>query len=114
MSRAEEAAGPEDPARRPASGVPSAAGRGPGLGRSLALRERPPAPLSGFTDGETMVPLEGNELIQDLVEGLDRPILRGGQRRGFPHPFPADLPSFLFQDLLRHPGSVDCARPGAR
>ena len=45
------------------------------------------------------------------MEGLDWPILHGGQREGSPHPFPADLPSFLFQDLVMHPGSADCV-PG--
>lgn len=108
MSRAEEAAGPEDPARRPASPAPLAVDLGSAAPRPCG-RGRPPR-FPVLQMGK-LWSLESNELIQDLVEGLDWPILHGGQRGGSPHPFPADLPSILFQDLVMHPGSADCV-PG--
>lgn len=101
-----EAAGPDDPARPPASParrpltwarpLHRPAGEAGG-GESL-----PPLPPPVLQMGK-LRSLEGNELTQNPVEGLDWLVPASRQREGSPPRFPVHLSSFLFEDLVMHP-----------
>lgn len=94
---------------RPPPGVPSApavdlgSAPPPPSGRGGRRRVPPPAPPPPVLQMGKLRSLEGNELTQNPVEGLDWLVPASRQREGSPPRFPVHLSSFLFEDLVMHP-----------